>query len=146
MLVVCIRTLVFFCVLWLLMRLMGKRQMGEVTVIEFVSAMMLSEMAVLPMSDPDVPLLYGVMPILLISSCEVLTAELCKRSRRMRTLLRGDPIPLVKDGILLYHNCARARISVDEIYEAMRSQGYGDLSEVSDVTLERTGRISVLPS
>lgn len=145
MIVVCTRTLIFFIVLWLLLKLMGKRQIGELTAIEFISAMMLSELAIMPMSDPDVPLLYGILPVLLIGSCEVLIAAICKKFGAARRLIQGEPVPLVRCGAILQENCVRARISEDEIMMTLRCEGYSGLDQVSEVTLERTGRMSVLP-
>lgn len=145
MLTVCIRTLVFYILLTALMRLMGKRQIGEMTMPEFVSAILLSELAVLPMTDPDVPLLYGVAPILLIACCEVIISALCRSSRGFRKLVQGEPIPLVKNGMILEANCAKARVSEDDIMTTVRCEGYDSLAQVSDVTLERTGKMSVLP-
>ncbi len=145
MLTVCIRTLVFYVLLTALMRLMGKRQIGELTMPEFVSAILLSELAVLPMTDPDVPLLYGIAPILLIACCEVVVSALCRKSAGFRRLVQGDPIPLVQGGRLIEANCAKARVSKDDIMTTVRCEGYASLNEVSDVTLERTGKMSVLP-
>lgn len=144
MVVVCLRTLIFFILLWLLFKLMGKRQIGELTMIEFISAMMLSELAIMPMSDPDVPLLYGIMPVVLIGAFEVLVAAACRRSPRIRAFLQGEPIILVRDGRILQKNCDTSRISEDEIMMTLRIEGYAALSEVSLVTLERTGKMSVL--
>lgn len=145
MTVIVIRAVIFYILLTFLMRLMGKRQIGEMQLSEFVTAVLLSELAVLPVTDSDIPLLHGVLPLLLISSFEVIVSFACQKSKKFRDMLNGDPVLLVKNGQYLYKNLEKARISADEIDTQIRINGYDDISEIKSVLLERTGKMSVLP-
>lgn len=140
-----LRTFLFFVVLNLGMRLMGKRQIGELQLTEFVSAVMLSELALLPITEPDTPLLYGLMGVVLLCSLEVINAFFCRKSAAYRRVLEGRPMVLVSRGRIQTENLTRGRISTDELFAAIRIAGYRGPSEVDYVILEQNGAISVLP-
>ena len=128
------RTGISYFLLLCIVRLMGKRQIGELQMTEFISAMLLSQAAVFPMTDPDIPLLYGILPLL------------CIKSTRFRHFLEGKPIPLVENGSYVQQNLLRTRISREEVLSQIRSNGYTGLEEVDKVILEPTGNMSVLPA
>ena len=94
MTVIALRALLFYLILMTLMRFMGKRQIGEMQLTEFVTTILLSELAVYPVTDTRIPLLHGLVPLFLMSSIEVLIAILCQKSRRLRIFLNGNPIIL----------------------------------------------------
>ena len=138
--------LLSYFLLLCIVRLMGKRQIGELQMTEFISAMLLSQAAVFPMTDPDIPLLYGILPLLCIGSFEVILSMLCTKSTRFRHFLEGKPIPLVENGSYVQQNLLRTRISREEVLSQIRSNGYTGLEEVDKVILEPTGNMSVLPA
>lgn len=140
------RTGISYFLLLCIVRLMGKRQIGELQMTEFISAMLLSQAAVFPMTDPDIPLLYGILPLLCIGSFEVILSMLCTKSTRFRHFLEGKPIPLVENGSYVQQNLLRTRISREEVLSQIRSNGYTGLEEVDKVILEPTGNMSVLPA
>ena len=139
------RTLIAYVFLLLVVRLMGKRQIGELQMTEFISAILLSELASLPMTDRDVPLLHGLIPLLVIGSLEVVMAFLCAKSRFFRRLVEGNPVELVRSGAFLQKNLDKTRISREEVLAQIRQNGYRGLEEVDAVLLEQTGKMSVLP-
>ena len=145
MTVIIIRTFLFYIILILLMKMMGKRQIGELQLSEFVSAVMISELAVLPLTDPDIPSLHALIPLALISVFEVANAYLCKKSAFVRRLLDGDPLILAENGKLIEENMAKARITSDEINSQIRIAGYESLADTKRITLEQTGKISITP-
>ena len=124
---------------------MGKRQIGELQMTEFSSAILVSEIASLPLTDRDIPLLYGILPLCVIGSFEVILALLCRRFAPFRHFLEGKPIELVKDGKYLEQNLTKTRISREEVDAEIRINGFGSVKEVDTVTLEPTGKMSVLP-
>lgn len=140
------RTGISYFLLLCIVRLMGKRQIGELQMTEFISAMLLSQAAVFPMTDPDIPLLYGILPLLCIGSFEVILSMLCIKSTRFRHFLEGKPIPLVENGSYVQQNLLRTRISREEVLSQIRNNGYTGLEEVDKVILEPTGNMSVLPA
>lgn len=140
-----VRTVLAYLILLAIVRLMGKRQIGELQMTEFISAILLSEIASLPLTDRDIPLLYGILPLCVIGSFEVILALLCRRFAPFRHFLEGKPIELVKDGKYLEQNLTKTRISREEVDAEIRINGFGSVKEVDTVTLEPTGKMSVLP-
>ena len=146
MTVILFRTGISYLLLLCVVRLMGKRQIGELQMTEFISAMLLSQAAVFPMTDPDIPLLFGILPLVCIGSLEVILAMLCAKSTAFRHFLEGKPITLVENGAYLDDNLTRTRISREEVLSQIRNNGYTGLEEVDKVILEPTGNMSVLPA
>ncbi len=140
-----IRAFIFYIMLTAMMKLMGKRQIGEMQVSELVTTVLLSELAVLPVTDTDIPLLHGIMPLLLISSIEVVVSLISQKSRNFRVFLNGEPIVLFEDGKFDEKNLLVARISTEDVEAQVRINGFKDLGEVKRVMLERTGKMSILP-
>ncbi len=145
MTVIALRALFFYIILMSLMRFMGKRQIGEMQLTEFVTTILLSELAVYPVTDTNIPLLHGLMPLLLISSIEVLIAILCQKSKRFRVFLNGNPITLYESNAYIRENLKKTRLTQEDVEAQVRINGYKDMSDVSKVILERTGKMSILP-
>ena len=124
---------------------MGKRQIGEIQMPEFVAAVLLSELASLPITDVDIPIMHGIIPVLTIASLEIVIAYICRKSSAARKILDGMPIVLVANGNVVEDNLTKARISLDEIFAQIRIDGYKDMSDIQYVILEQTGKMSVLP-
>lgn len=146
MTVILIRTVVFFVILSTAMRLMGKRQIGEIQLTEFVSAVMLSELAVLPIADTDIPFVHGLFGVIALACLEVISSYLCRKSTAMRRVLDGQALILVAKGRVIEENLTKSRISTDELFAAIRSFGLCGMEEVGYVILEQTGALSVIPA
>lgn len=140
-----VRTVLAYILLLSIVRLMGKRQIGELQMTEFISAILLSEIASLPLTDRDIPLLYGIVPLCVIGSFEVILAQLCRICTPFRHFLEGKPVTLVKNGVYLEQNLAKTRISREEVDAQIRNNGFASIAEVDTVILEQTGKMSVLP-
>ena len=146
MTVIFVRSFIFFVILSLGMRLMGKRQIGEIELTEFVTAVMLSELAALPVTDTDIPIIHGLVPLGVIVSLEIIVAFICRKSPTLRAILDGKPLVLVAKGRVLEKNLTVARVSTDELFAAIRGAGLKGMEEVSYVILEQTGALSVIPA
>lgn len=145
MLTVALRALFFYIILMALMRFMGKRQIGEMQLSEFVTTILLSELAVYPVTDTRVPLFVGLIPLLIIASVEVIIAILCQKSKKFRTFINGNPITLYENGAFNRKSLIMTRLSKEDVAAQVRINGYSDMTDVSKVVLERTGKMSVLP-
>ena len=145
MTVILTRALVFYILLTLMMKLMGKRQIGEMQLSELVTTVLMSELAVLPVTDGDIPLLHGLLPMLTVSSLEVVVSYISRKSALFRRLLNGNPITLFDHGAFIEQNLTKARVSQDDIEAQCRINGFAEMKEVETVILERTGKMSVLP-
>ena len=140
-----LRALIFYILLMVFMRFMGKRQIGEMQMTEFITMVMLSELAVLPVTDADVPLLHGLVPLAVISSCEVMISYFSSKSMRFTKFISGNAVPLMRNGCYIEKNLQRTRISHDDVETQIRIGGYSGPEDVDTVILERTGKMSILP-
>ena len=139
-----IRTVVVYILLSFSLRIMGKRQLGELDVMELVSTLLISELASIPIDDPDIPLLNAIIPILLILSSEVILSTLKNKSEKMKEAIEGKPTYIIYKGRLLQDSLRENRISVNELLSEMRSQGIGDISKVNYAILEQNGSLYLL--
>lgn len=145
MAIVLIRTLIVYFSLLLAMRLLGKRQLGELELSEFVVAALIADMAAHPLQDIGIPLLNGLIPIVTLFCCEVLIAGFSLRSIRLRRLLFGSPSILVSHGKIDQNEMRKNRFTPDELMQELRSQGFTDISRVEYAVLETDGKLNVLP-
>ena len=145
MLLVYFRTIILYLVLVVVIRLMGKRQIGQMEASEFVVTMLLANLAALPMQDSSVPLVAGLVPILTILGVELLLTVLCMRSIHLRRLLCGKPVILIENGRLLQKNLQKTRVTIDELTELLREKDVLDISTIQFAILETSGRVSVFP-
>ena len=127
------------------LRLMGKRQIGELEPSELVLTLIISDLAAVPMQDFGIPLVNGVFPIMTLLCLSMLLSFFSMKSIRFRGLICGHPTVIIREGKILQQNMARNRFTVDELYEQLRSQGYSDLKSVKYAILETSGQVSVLP-
>ena len=145
MLISFIRTMILYTILIVVIRLMGKRQLGEMEPMEFVVTMLLANLAAVPMQETGIPLLSGLIPILVVLSMELLLSVLVYHSVGARRLLCGKPVILMENGRLLQENLKKTRITPDELTEFLRIEGVTDLASVKYAILETSGQVSVLP-
>ena len=144
MLAILIRTAIVYILLSVAMKLMGKREIGELDVSDLVSALLISEIAAIPIDDPDIPLSNAIIPILFIFSLEILISYAKTRSPRLKRCVEGESVFLVYKGVLDQNAFRENRISLNEFLAEMRSQSIGDLSLIEYAVLEQSGKISIL--
>ena len=146
MAIVITRTFIVYFALLLTMRLMGKRQLGEMELSEFVVAALIADLAAHPLQDMGIPLLNGLVPIAVLFCCEVLIAGLSLRSIRLRELLFGKPSLLIVKGEIDQAQMRRNRFTLDELMQELRSQGVTDIRTIEYAVLETDGKLSLLLS
>lgn len=138
------RTTIIFIMLSLCMKLMGKREIGELEVGELVTTLLISEICSIPIDDPDIPLLNAIIPVLFIVSCEILISFVKNKSRRLKKVFDGNTVYLISNGKINQKALRDNRISIEELFASIRQNGVGSLSDVSYCILEANGRISVI--
>ena len=143
MLTVFLRTAIIYFLLILAMRLMGKRQIGELEVSDLVTTLLISEIASLPITEPELPLTHAVIPLVLLLSFEVIISFLVSRFPRLK-FLTARPSTLIRNGKISQSAMKNARISFDELFCELRNQGVYDLDEIEYAILEQNGRITVI--
>lgn len=140
-----IRTIFLYLVLIFVIRLMGKRQVGQMEPSEFVVTMLVANLASIPMQDTGIPLFSGLIPILTVLGIELVLATLSLRSIFLRKLLCGKPVILIENGNILQSNLRKTRITLDELTGHLRQKDVLDLKAVQYAILETNGELSVFP-
>ena len=139
MAIVLVRTLIIYFALLVAMRLLGKRQLGEMELSEFVLAALIADLASHPL-----PLLNGLLPILILFCCEILIAGLTLKKIRLRDLIFGKPSLLIVRGQILQREMWKNRFTVDELMQELRAQSVTDISNIEYGVLETNGKLNVL--
>ncbi|SCI98160.1 Protein of uncharacterised function (DUF421) [uncultured Clostridium sp.] len=146
MFIVLIRTIFLYALVILVMRLMGKRQIGELQPYEFVITIMISDLAALPMQDTRLPLILGIIPIVTLLFIKTVLTQLQLKSQAARKFLEGEPSILICKGKINYKALKGQQINLDELMEELRLAGYFDLNEIEYGILENNGQMSFLTS
>lgn len=145
MIIVCIRTILLYSLVVLTMRLMGKRQIGELQPYEFVITIMISDLASLPMQDQRYPLLQGIVPIVTLLFLKTLITQIELKIQSARNVLDGEPCILIYKGKVNYDALKKQQLNLDELFEELRLAKYFNLDEIQYAILENSGQLSILP-
>lgn len=137
------RTVILYIVLIFGIRLMGKRQIGQMEASEFVVTMLVANLASIPMQDGGIPLLSGLVPILTVLGMELVFSGMIMRSVKFRKLLCGKPVILIDNGTILQDNLRATRVTLDELTSHLRQKDVMDLNSVQYAILETDGNLSV---
>lgn len=144
MLIITIRTILLYLLIVFSLRLMGKKQLGELQPSELVTTIMVSNIATLALEEVSVPMLMGVVPILMIVSLDVIMSGITLKSLRIRRLVSGSARVIISDGVIDQKEMKNLRYTIDDVTEAMREQGIFDISQVQYAIVETNGKINFL--
>ena len=145
MLALILRTVLIYVFLILTMRLMGKRQIGELEVTDLVTTLLLSEIASLPITNRDIPVAFAIVPMVILLSLEVFSSYILLSAPKLKILLSAPPTVLIQRGKLIQSALRETRITVEELMSEVRQQSLTDLSQVEYAILEKNGKLTVLP-
>ncbi len=145
MLIVFFRTIILYLIVIVALRIMGKRQIGELQPSELVVAIMISELAAIPMEDAGIPLINGVLPILTLVIAEVSLSFLTLKSKKARKLIIGTPSVLIENGKINQKELEKQRFNTDDLIEELRQKNYPKISDIEFAILETAGQLSVIP-
>jgi len=137
------RTIIIYIIIVAGLRIMGKRQLGELQPSELVVTIMVSNIATLSIEDTNVPLLGGVIPILTLVCFEVFISYLTLKSRKARTIISGSPRMLIKDGVIIQQEMKNLRFSIDDLMEELRINNVFDIRDVAFAIVETNGKLSI---
>ncbi len=146
MLVIIVRTAIVFIFLLVIMRLMGKRQIGELQPFEFVITLAAAELACTPMQDISIPVLYGIIPVAVIFVLHSFGTMLSTRFIRVRKLLNGKPVIVINQDGIDADGLKKLNMNVNDLLESIRGQEYFSIEQVSFAIVETNGNVSVLPN
>ena len=140
-----IRTIILYLILIAVIRLMGKRQIGQMEPAEFVVTMLVANLAAIPMQDSGLPLVSGLVPLLTVLGMELIFATAAMCSIRVRRILCGKPVILIENGKILRKALQATRVSLDELTGHLREKDILDIRSVQYAILETNGNLSVFP-
>ena len=140
-----IRTIILYLILIAVIRLMGKRQIGQMEPTEFVVTMLVANLAAIPMQDGGIPLLSGLVPILTVLGVGMVLSGLSLRCVPLRRWLCGKPVILIENGKILQNNLRRTSITMDELTGHLREKNVLSIDQVQFAILETDGNFSVFP-
>ena len=140
-----VRTILLYLVLIAVVRMMGKRQIGQMEPSEFVVTMLVANLAAIPMQDGGIPLFSGFVPIVTVLGVELVLSALSMKSMGLRRVLCGKPVILIENGKILQPNLKKTRITLDELVGHLREKDVLDLQAVQYAILETNGNLSVFP-
>ncbi len=145
MVIILIRTVIIYTSLLIAMRIMGKRQIGQLDVSDLITTLLISEIAALPIENPDIPIIYSIIPLITLLTFEVASSTILSRSQFMKSIFTPRPSFLIKDGKIDQKTLQKNRISIDELISNLRQQSIYDIREVKYAIIEQDGQISVVP-
>ena len=145
MLTLFVRSVILFISAVIAMRLMGKREIGQLQPYELVVVIMIAELAATPISDVGSPLLYGILPMAALVICQGIISWLCMVSDKFRTMMCGQPTVLIRDGVICEKQLREMSVTLTDLMEDLRIGGVMDPAEVGMAVLETGGQVTVFP-
>ncbi|MBQ3133656.1 MAG: DUF421 domain-containing protein [Clostridia bacterium] len=143
MVVVAIRTVIMYVTLIVAMRLMGKRQLGDLQPTELAVTLMISDIAVVPLQEQSAPLFSGIVPIALLAGLELLMSVIMMKAPKLARVISGNPIVIVSDGKPSWEAMRRLRMTVEDLIDGLRELGYFDIRDIETAIVETNGKLSV---
>ena len=140
-----IRTVIVYAFLMIAIKIMGKRQIGEIQISEFVITLLIAELAAYSVMDTDIPLIYMAIPIITLLAAEVISSYIGSKNSKIKSLLGPSPCFLIEKGAINQKKMNEVRFTVNELISEIRLKGYSDITEIDYAILESNGKLSVIP-
>lgn len=144
MTLIVLRTFILFTVTLIFLRIMGKRQIGQLQPYELVIIIMISELAAIPMENTGIPLLRGIIPIFVLFTAQVALAYISLKSERARGMICGKPSVLIENSKIVESELRRIRYNINDLLEQLRSKNVANISDVEFAILETSGQLSII--
>lgn len=145
MLIVFIRVLIIYITVLVFLRLMGKRQIGEMQPYEVVITLIIADLATLPMSDSNIPLLHGILPLAILVLLHYFITLLTRKSIKIRRIVSGQPVVVISPKGIEYQALKSLNITIDDLCEMLRQNGYYSFEQIHFAIIETNGKMSVVP-
>lgn len=137
------RTVLLYVIILIILRIMGKREVGELSVIDVVIFVIMAEVAAFSLDSPDKKLSHAIVPMIILLFIQILTSYISLKSKNFRDLVDGDPTLIIRDGVILESAMRKQRYNLDDLFQQLREQQIGSVYEVSYAFLEPSGNLSV---
>lgn len=145
MFTIMLRTIILYILVVLIMRLMGKRQIGQLQPFELVITITISDLASLPMQDTRIPLIHGIIPIVTLLFLEILISIIQLKFENARLVISGKPSILINKGKIDVNIMRSQRLNINDLMEEIRLKGYYNLEDIEFAILETSGQLSIIP-
>lgn len=145
MLTIIFRAIIIYIVVLFVFRIMGKRQIGQMQPYELVLTLIIADLATIPMAEVSVPVLHGIVPLFTLVIVHFVISLFSKISPRLSRFVSGKPVIIINPQGIDYRAMKMLDLTIDDIFEGIRGQGYFSIEEVQYAIIETTGKISVLP-
>lgn len=139
-----VRTIIIYLLLLFFMRIMGKRELGQLSTSDFVVSIVIAELAAIPMEDANIPLMKGVFPIAILACAQLGLSLLCLKNNFFRRLVYGEPNILISKGVIQQKEMQKARYNIDDLLTQLREQNVFNISDVEYAILETSGNLTVM--
>ncbi|MCM3743453.1 DUF421 domain-containing protein [Sporosarcina luteola] len=143
LIVIGFRTILLYVFVLIVLRIMGKREVGELSVIDVVVFVIMAEVVALAIESPDNKLIHSILPVLLLLCIQLLTSYLSLKSKKFRDIVDGDPTLIIEDGVIQEEEMRKQRYNLDDLFQQLREQQIGSIKDVSYAYLEPSGNLSV---
>lgn len=146
MFIVFIRVLIIYVTVLIFLRLMGKRQIGEMQPYEVVITLIIADLATLPMSDTNIPLLHGILPLAILVLIHYFLTLLTRKNVKFRRIISGKPVIVISPKGLEYSALKELNMNLDDLIEMIRQAGYYSFDQILYAIIETNGKMSVIPT
>lgn len=144
MLIVFVRSLILYSLIIFIMRLMGKKQIGQLQPSELVVALVIADLASVPMANIEIPLIYGIIPIITLYICEELISYISMLNGKARGIICGKPSILIEKGVIMESELRKERYNINDLLEQLRLKDYTKVDDIEYAILETCGQVSVI--
>ena len=144
MIIILIRTVILYIFIVFTVRIMGKRQIGQLQPSELVVMLMISQLVVMPLEDKNIPMLSTAIPLVAIASLEIISSIISLKSNRYRALAEGNSVIIIRNGVLEQKQLKKLRLNIDDVLEALRKKDIFDISTVDFAFLETDGTVTAM--
>lgn len=145
MITIILRVLIIYILVLFVFRLMGKRQLGQMQPFEFVLTLIIADLATIPMAEISVPLLNGIVPLLTLVVFHFALTVFTRKSNTFSRVISGKPVIIINPDGIDYEALKKLNITIDDLFEAIRTQGFFNINEVQYAIMETNGEVSVMP-
>ena len=144
MLDILFRTVTIYLSVLLLIRIMGKREIGQLSAFDLVVAIMIAELAAIPMDNTDIPLHIGMFPIIILVAAEIILSKISLKSEKLRAFINGTPSVVVEKGVIVQDEMAKLRLNLNDLLSQIRQQKVANIDDIEYAIMETSGKLSVI--
>ncbi|MBO0587059.1 DUF421 domain-containing protein [Sporosarcina sp. E16_8] len=143
LLIIGFRTVFLYILILIILRIMGKREVGELGIIDVVVFIIMAEVAAFALDSPDNKLMHSILPMLVLLVIQLVSSYFSLKSKKFRDIVDGEPTLIIRHGIILEQEMRKQRYNLDDLFQQLREQQIGSVHEVSFAYLEPSGNLSV---